>query len=275
MFKNLLKKWLAEILTKFNQAGDGTDLLTKAINGLNGELYGYVKTVMQSVVMPIAYTILALFFMLELYKASQRVEGIGGGSSLGAEVVFRAMFKMALCKMAVDSSLLFMEAIYALFQNITSGIETAFTINIGVDGAIDLNALNSHIDSLGLGDQIGMLIELIIVKFGVWIIMGLVKVICIARFIEIYMYVAISPIPIATFPSDEMSQIGKNFLKSFAAVCLQGTLIFLVLSFFPVLLSQQLLGNDVSAFNLLLYSLVLILAVFGANRYAKSMLNAV
>lgn len=275
MFKNLLKKWLAEILTKFNQAGDGTDLLTKAIDGLNGPLYGYVKIVMQSVVMPIAYTILALFFMLELYKASQRVEGIGGGSSLGAEVVFRAMFKMALCKMAVDSSLLFMEAIYALFQNITSGIETAVTINIGVDGAIDLNALNNHIDSLGLGDQIGMLVELVIVKFGVWIIMGLVKVICIARFIEIYMYVAISPIPIATFPSDEMSQIGKNFLKSFAAVCLQGTLIFLVLTFFPVLLSQQLIGDDVSAFNLLLYSLVLILAVFGANRYAKSMLNAV
>lgn len=275
MFKNLLKKWLAEILTKFNQAGDGTDLLTKAINGLNGELYGYVKTVMQSVVMPVAYTILALFFLLELYKASQRVEGIGGGSSLGAEVVFRAMFKMALCKMAVDSSLLFMETIYAVFQNITSGIETAVTIEAGVDGAIDLNALNRHIDSLSLGGQIGMLIELVIVKFGVWIIMGLVKVICIARFIEIYMYVAISPIPIATFPSDEMSQIGKNFLKSFAAVCLQGTLIFLVLTFFPVLLSEQLIGDDVSAFNLLLYSLVLILAVFGANRYAKSMLNAV
>ena len=275
MFKELLKKWLAEILSKFNQAGDGTELLTEAINGLNDGLYGYVKTIMQSVVMPVAYTILALFFMLELYKASQRVEGIGGGSSLGAEVIFKAMFKMALCKLAVDSSLLFMEAIYAVFQKITSGIETAITIDPGIDGPIDLDALNHHIDSLGLGDQIGMLIELVIVKFGVWIIMGLVKVICIARFIEIYMYVAISPIPIATFPSDEMSQIGKNFLKSFAAVCLQGTLIFLVLSFFPLLLSEQLLGNDVSAFNLLLYSLVLILAVFGANRYAKSMLNAV
>jgi len=275
VFKELLKKWLAEILSKFNQAGDGTELLTEAINGLNDGLYGYVKTIMQSVVMPVAYTILALFFMLELYKASQRVEGIGGGSSLGAEVIFKAMFKMALCKLAVDSSLLFMEAIYAVFQKITSGIETAITIDPGIDGPIDLDALNHHIDSLGLGDQIGMLIELVIVKFGVWIIMGLVKVICIARFIEIYMYVAISPIPIATFPSDEMSQIGKNFLKSFAAVCLQGTLIFLVLSFFPLLLSEQLLGNDVSAFNLLLYSLVLILAVFGANRYAKSMLNAV
>jgi hypothetical protein len=275
VFKELLKKWLAEILTKFNQAGDGTELLTKAISGLNRGLYGYVKTIMQSVVMPVAYTILALFFMLELYKASQRVEGIGGGSSLGAEVIFKAMFKMALCKLAVDSSLLFMEAIYAVFQKITSGIETAITIEAGVDGAIDLNALNRHIDSLSLGGQIGMLIELVIVKFGVWIIMGLVKVICIARFIEIYMYVAISPIPIATFPSDEMSQIGKNFLKSFAAVCLQGTLIFLVLTFFPVLLSEQLIGDDVSAFNLLLYSLVLILAVFGANRYAKSMLNAV
>ncbi len=275
MLKDTLKRWMEELLSNFGSLGSETTFINQAIQAFNIELYGYVKTIMENVVMPVAYVILALFFMIELYKASQKVEGIGGGSSLGAEVVFRAMFKMALCKIAVDSSLLFMEAIYSVFQQITTGISSTLTGGPGIDPGIDLNAINNHIDSLGLGGQIGMFVELFIVKQGVIIIFALVKVICIGRFIEIYMYVAISPIPIATFPSEDLSQIGKNFLKSFAAVCLQGTLIYLILTFFPIILSDNLLNGNSAPFDLLLYSLVLILAVFGANRYAKSMLNAV
>lgn len=275
MLKDTLKRWMEELLSNFGSLGSETTVINQAIQAFNIELYGYVKTIMENVVMPVAYVILALFFMIELYKASQKVEGIGGGSSLGAEVVFRAMFKMALCKIAVDSSLLFMEAIYSVFQQITTGISSTLTGGPGIDPGIDLNAINNHIDSLGLGGQIGMFVELFIVRQGVIIIFALVKVITIGRFIEIYMYIAISPIPIATFPSEDLSQIGKNFLKSFAAVCLQGTLIYLILTFFPVILSDNLLNENSAPFDLLLYSLVLILAVFGANRYAKSMLNAV
>lgn len=276
MLKDTLKRWMEELLSNFGSLGSETTVINQAIQAFNIELYGYVKTIMENVVMPVAYTILALFFMLELYKASQRVEGIGGGSSLGAEVIFKAMFKMALCKLAVDSSLLFMEAIYSVFQQITTDISSTLTgIDPGIDPGIDLNAINLHIDSLGLGGQIGMFVELFIVRQGVIIIFALVKVITIGRFIEMYMYIAISPIPIATFPSEDLSQIGKNFLKSFAAVCLQGTLIYLILTFFPVILSDNLLNENSAPFDLLLYSLVLILAVFGANRYAKSMLNAV
>ncbi len=276
MLKDTLKRWMEELLSNFGSLGSETTFINQAIKAFNIELYGYVKTIMENAVMPVAYTILALFFMLELYKASQRVEGIGGGSSLGAEVIFKAMFKMALCKLAVDSSLLFMEAIYSVFQQITTGISLTMTGGPGIEeGLLDLNAINNHIDSLGLGGQIGMFVELFIIRQGVIIIFALVNVICIGRFIEIYMYVAISPIPIATFPSEDLSQIGKNFLKSFAAVCLQGTLIYLILTFFPVILSKNLLNENSAPFDLLLYSLVLILAVFGANRYAKSMLNAV
>src|SRR5690606_27850792 len=122
MLKDTLKRWMEELLSNFESIGSGTTFLSQAIQTFNIELYGYVKTIMENVVMPVAYVILALFFMLELYKASQKVEGIGGGSSLGAEIIFRTMFKMALCKLAVDSSLLFMEAIYSVFRQITTGI---------------------------------------------------------------------------------------------------------------------------------------------------------
>lgn len=271
MFKDLLIKWITELYEKFIDVGQN-GYLAIGIGAFNSTMYGYVKIIMENVVMPIAYVILALFFALELYKASIKVDGAGGGSSFGAEIVFRVMFRMVLCKVAVDSSLLFMEAIYSVGQTITTGI-AGVVLTGSISGGMDLAAITEEINNMGLGDQIGMLLELVIVKFGVWIILGLVQIICIARFIEIYVFVAISPIPIATFPSDDLNQIAKNFLKSFAAVCLQGAFIYLILSFFPILVNANILG-DTSAFGLLLYSLILALGVFSSGRWAKSICNA-
>lgn len=270
MFKDLLIKWVQELSEKFIAVGQN-GYLAIGIGSFNATMYGYTKTIMTDVVMPIAYVILSLFFTLEIYKASIKVDGAGGGNSFSAEIIFRVMFRMVLCKVAVDSSLLFMEAIYQVGQTIVTGIADVVS-NDSIAGGMDIDAIIVEINSMGLGDQIGMLLELVIVKFGVWVILGLVQIICIARFIEIYIYVAISPIPIATFPSDDLNQIAKNFLKGFAAVCLQGAFIYLILSFFPILVNINILG-DTSAFGLLLYSLILGLGVFSSGRWAKSICN--
>jgi hypothetical protein len=138
---------------------------------------------------------------------------------------------------------------------------------------MDIGAITAEINSMGLGAQIGLLLELIIIKFGVWVIMGLVQIICIGRFLEIYIHVAIAPIPLATLPSDDLNSIAKNFLKSFAAVSLQGALIYLILSFFPQLVNSNILGEQI-AFTMLLYSIVLVIAIFSAGKWAKSICNA-
>lgn len=271
MFKDLLIQWITELADKFVSVGQN-GFLAISIGAFNASMYGYVKSIMTSVVMPIAYVILALFFVLELYKASIKVDGAGGGQSFGAEIVFKVMFRMVLCKVAVDSSLLIMEAIYGVGQTVVTGISGVVSTG-SISAGLDVTAITALIESMSLGEQIGMLLELVIVKFGVWIILGLVEIICIARFIEIYIYVAIAPIPLATFPSDDLNQIAKNFLKGFAAVCLQGGFIYLVLSFFPILVNNNVLG-EMSAFTMLLYSLILALGVFSSGRWAKSICNA-
>ena len=47
------------------------------------------------------------------------------------------------------------------------------------------------------------------------------------RFFKMFIYVAVAPIPLATFGGEETSHIGKSFLKTFAAVCLEGAVIVL------------------------------------------------
>lgn len=272
MFHGLLKEWVKELIEMFSDFGS-TSLLVTELGKFSPSLYGWVKTIMQNVAMPVASVILALFFVLELYKASLKVEGTGAGTSFGAEIIFRVLFRMLLCKMVVDSSLLLMEAIYQVSQSVIKGIQAVVVQPGSIDGAANLAAMNAAIESLGLGDQIGWLLELFIIKFLVWGLLGLVQIVCMARFIEIYLYIAISPIPLATFPSEDLNQIAKGFLKNFAAVCLQGALIYLVLAFFPVIVGDSLTGN-ISPLQLLFYAIVLAIAVFSTGRWAKSVCNA-
>lgn len=108
----------------------------------------------------------------------------------------------------------------------------------------------------------------------------LITVVVIGRMVEIYIYTAIAAVPIATLGGGDLGMIGKNFLKSFAAVCVQGVLIYIAMSMFGTLAvsipNGGLAGGDVTGvlFQCLLYSFVLVMAVFSSGRLAKSICNA-
>ena len=52
------------------------------------------------------------------------------------------------------------------------------------------------------------------------------------RMFSLWMYAAIAPIPLSTFAGEPTSSVGKNFIRSYAGVCLQGVVIALVLHYF-------------------------------------------
>jgi len=47
------------------------------------------------------------------------------------------------------------------------------------------------------------------------------------RFFKLYMYTAISPIPLSAFAGEPTQNVGISFLKSYVAVCLEGAIIVL------------------------------------------------
>ena len=55
------------------------------------------------------------------------------------------------------------------------------------------------------------------------------------RFFKLYMYTAIAPIPLAAFAGEPTQNIGKSFVKSYAAVCLEGAVIVLACIIFSVI----------------------------------------
>ena len=54
------------------------------------------------------------------------------------------------------------------------------------------------------------------------------------RFFKLYMYTALAPIPLSTFAGEPSQNVGKTFLKSFCAVCLEGAVIVLACIIFSL-----------------------------------------
>ena len=45
------------------------------------------------------------------------------------------------------------------------------------------------------------------------------------RFFKLYLYTAIAPVPLSAFAGEPSQNIGKSFIKSYAAVCLEGAIL--------------------------------------------------
>ena len=96
------------------------------------------------------------------------------------------------------------------------------------------------------------------------------------------MYTAIAPIPLSTFAGETTSHVGKNFLRSYAGVCLEGAIIALACVIFSIMAaSPPAVDADVSAVTavwsyigeLVFNLLVLIGAVNMSDRIVKEIMG--
>lgn len=251
---------------------------TTAISNFNEGVYSACLAINTYAIKPVSSVVLALFFMLELYNVVIRTDLNG---IRGVEIPFKTMFKIAVCKMMIDSSSDIMKGIYdamnGIMINANSISFASSTADLGVDsveGAVSA-ILGGMPELMIIACQV-LIITLLISATSI-----IVQLILVGRMIEIYVYLAVAPLPMVTLANQDQSSIGKNFLKSFVAVCLQGTLIVIVIKLFGALMgSIDASSLGVATISGLLwraagYCLLLIIALFSCGKWAKSICNAV
>ena len=54
------------------------------------------------------------------------------------------------------------------------------------------------------------------------------------RFFKLFLYAAIAPVPLSAFAGEPSQNVGKSFIKSYAAVCLEGAIIVLACIIFSL-----------------------------------------
>lgn len=148
----------------------------------------------------------------------------------------------------------------------------SFPVNLGIDA----------INQVGFWDSIPLWAVTLIGGLLITVLSFVMILTVYGRMFSLWMYAAIAPIPLSSFAGEPTSNVGKNFLRSYAGVCLQGVVIALAcIIFSAVSSSPPAVDTSVSvvtavwtyvgelAFNLL----VLVGAVKGCDRIVKEIMG--
>ena len=76
------------------------------------------------------------------------------------------------------------------------------------------------------------------------------------RFFKLYLYTAIAPVPLSAFAGEPSQSVGKSFIKSYAAVCLEGAIIVLGCIIFSLFAASPPVVNPDAAAVTMVWSYV-------------------
>lgn len=172
--------------------GQNSGLLS-SLTDWNSTLAGYADSISTGVVMPVALTLLALFMILELYNATQRIAMNGSNNAFTIQQIALVMLKIVVCRWAVVHTT---EILNALF-------EIASTVTVGISGYVGSGEVNTTVDIEnaiaalpgGIGNM-PVALELMVVGWMLRIVNIVVNTIVAARFIELYVYNAMASLSI-------------------------------------------------------------------------------
>ena len=193
-------------------------------------MYDIVHGVWEAAILPIGCGVLSFVFTVQLIKISQRMDGnaaMPGVKEVAFLLVFFAVFLFLL-----QHSFELMQGVYEVTRLAVQRVSALF----GTGSAIDLDAVSITTTD----DDVAALLAMLVVALVSWLVVIVAYVVALvvswARAIQIYIMAAFSPIPLSLLAADETRQMGVGYLKNFAAVCLAGVIILVLLVSFPIVL---------------------------------------
>ena len=207
-------------------------LLTQSPETFKG---GSIWAVMQSVhgaLQAIGYALLVLFFVVGVVKTCGSFAEVKK-----PEHAVKLFVRFAIAKGVVTHGIELMLALLSIVRGIISSIMTA--AGFGSPQSVTMpQTMVDIIEDMGFFESIPVWAVTLIGSLIVWVLSFIMILSVYGRFFKLYMYTAISPIPLASFAGEPSQNVGKSFLKSYAAVLLEGAIIVLACIIFSVFASS-------------------------------------
>ncbi len=180
----------------------------------------------------IGLALLVIFFITGVIKTC--------GSFVEAkkpEHAVKLFIRFGLAHMIVTYGLDLMLAIFKIVQGITTTIMQ--TAGFGNSATTVLpSELIQTIESCGFFESIPLWAVTIIGGLLVTVLSFIMILSVYGRFFKLYMYTAISPIPLSSIAGEPTQQVGKQFIKSYISVCMEGAIIVLACIIFSLFASS-------------------------------------
>ncbi|WMJ77851.1 hypothetical protein RBQ61_02685 [Sedimentibacter sp. MB35-C1] len=253
----------------FNKLNDiiqgAVDLVTNPIDSMEG-IWDVVSSV-HNAILPMGYSLLTLFFLLGFMNKSLSFRIIR------IEDIIRLILKMIIAKAVMEKSFELLNMVYGIATDLILKVD----FSVASIKIVDTAALAEQIDKMNFIERIVFQTQFTPISIVSFILNLMVFVICYGRIVEICIFTAVSPIPIATLSSEEYAGTAKGFFRHYFAICLHGLIIVIICMIFGGL-AQTLIGAaDTSDFGVgmsISLSIMLIYVLSKSESWARQIMGA-
>lgn len=240
-----------------------------------GDIWDVIQQI-NGALMAIGLALLVLFFVIGVVKTCGSFAEVKK-----PEHALKIFIRFAMAKGVVTYGLELMVALFEIVQGIVSTIMNAG----GFGGATDTilpESIVTAIEDVGFFDSIPLWAVTLIGGLFITILSFIMIMSVYGRFFRLYLYTAIAPVPLSTFAGEPTQNVGKSFMKSYCAVCLEGAIVVLACIIFSLFAaSPPAVDPDAAAVTqvwsyvgeLIFNMLVLVGAVKMSDRVVREMMG--
>lgn len=153
------------------------------------------------------------------------------------EHALRLFIRFAIAKGAVTYGMELMLAVFEIVQGTISTIMTSSGL-ANSSGSTLPSEMITTIENCGFWESIPLWAVTLIGSLIITVLSFVLIMSVYGRFFKLYMYTALAPIPLSTFAGQPTENVGRSFLKSYCAVCLEGAVIILACIIFSLFASS-------------------------------------
>ena len=153
------------------------------------------------------------------------------------EVAFKCFIRFVLAQAAVSWGMELMTGAFRVAQGMVTTIMDSSGLTAMSASALP-DEMTSIIEDVGFVDSIPLWAVTLLGSLFIWVLSLVMILTVYSRFFKLYIATAIAPVPLASFAGQPSSSIGVAFLKSYAAICLEGCVIVLACVIFSAFASS-------------------------------------
>lgn len=224
----------------------------------------------------IGYALLELFFVVGVVKTCGSFTEVKR-----PEHALKIFIRFAIAKGVVTYGLELMMALFNIIQGVISTIMQTAGFGRTEDTVLPDEIIEA-VEDCGFFESIPLWAVTLIGGLFITVLSFIMIMSVYGRFFRLYLYTAIAPIPLSSFAGEPSQNIGRSFLKSYAAVCLEGAIVVLACIIFSLFASSPpVVDPDAAAVTmvwsyigeLIFNMLVLVGAVKMSDRVVREMMG--
>lgn len=239
----------------------------------NGGVFSMIKSLSETVIIPIAGVILTFIMCYELISM---VIDRNNLHDVDSWMFFRWICKTFCAVLIVTNTWDIIMGIFDVAQGVVNRAGGVIAGNANIDISSTIGSLSTKLEAMELGQLIGLYFQSMIVGLSMSILSVCIFVIVYGRMVEIYLTASLGPIPLATMVNREWGSIGQNYLKSLLALGFQAFLIMVCVGIYAVLVQSISTDADImkAVWTCMGYTVLLCFTLFKTGSLSKAIFAA-